>query len=234
MPARRKLVWTAIGAVVLITLVLFAWLLLPLRDWLQAFSEWARSLGAAGVALISIAYVLGTLLLIPGFPMTLAVAIVFGWWALAICFLGGLLAAAISFMLARHLARDLVERLLKKHPLVRAADSVTRDETFKTILLARLTPVTPFAMENYAFGATGARFGAYLLATAIGIVPGTILNVWIGVIGRTAAQGEASVLSWSLLIVGLLAAIALTMWMTREAKRRLNAQQSQATTTASK
>lgn len=225
MPARRKLLWTAGGAIVLICLVILVWLLLPLRDWLQAFGEWARSLGAAGVALISIAYVLGTLLLIPGFPMTLAVAIVFGWWAIAICFLGGLLAAAISFMLARHLARDLVKRLLEKHPVVRAADSVARDETFKTILLARLTPLTPFAMENYAFGVTGARFGAYLLATAVGIVPGTILNVWIGVIGRTAAAGEASALSWSLLVGGLLAAIALTTWMTRRTRRRLDEQQ---------
>lgn len=220
MPARRKLVWISIGALVLIAL-LIAWALLPLKDWLREFSEWTRSLGLIGVAVISGVYVLGTLLLIPGFPMTLAVAVVYGWWALAICFLGGLLAAAIAFLLGRHLARDLVKRLLRDHPAAKAADTVTREETFKTILLARLTPITPFAMENYAFGATGARFGAYFLATAIGVVPGTILNVWIGVIGRTAATGETSALGWSLLVLGLLATALLTVWMTRKAKLKL-------------
>jgi uncharacterized membrane protein YdjX (TVP38/TMEM64 family) len=102
-----------------------------------------------------------------------------------------------------------------------AVDSVAREETFKTILLARLTPVTPFALENYAFGVTGVRLGAYLAATAVGIVPGTILNVWIGVIGRTAAQGGAGAASWALLVIGLAAAVILSVWLTRRAKQKL-------------
>jgi uncharacterized membrane protein YdjX (TVP38/TMEM64 family) len=209
-----------------VALLLLAWFLLPVNEWLHGFSDWARSLGGAGLALISAAYVLGTLIFVPGFPMTLAVALVYGWWALAICFIGGMLAALISFLVGRHLARDFVKRFLDKHPAAKAVDSVAHDETFKTILLARLTPVTPFAVENYAFGVTGVRLGAYLVATAVGIVPGTILNVWIGIIGRTAAQGEASVANWSLLIIGLLATIVLTVWMTRQAKQKLNEQRS--------
>jgi uncharacterized membrane protein YdjX (TVP38/TMEM64 family) len=132
-----------------------------------------------------------------------------------------MVAALISFLVGRYLARDLVKGFLEKHRAARAVDSVAHDETFKTILLARLTPVTPFAVENYAFGVTGVRLGPYLGATAVGIVPGTILNVWIGVIGRTAAQGGAGVANWSLLIIGLLASVILTVWMTRQAKRKL-------------
>lgn len=226
---RRRSIRIAGAVLLVVALLLSAWFLLPLQLLLQTFSEWAHSLGFAGMILIGVAYVVGTLLLIPGFPMTLAVAIAYGWWALAICFAGGLVAALISFLVARSAARDLVKRLLHKHPVIKAADSVARDETFKTILLARLTPVTPFAMENYVFGVTGARLGAYLLATAIGIVPGTILNVWIGVIGRTAAHGEASIMSWSLLAVGLLATFVLTVWMTREARRKLKQQQNAGT-----
>jgi uncharacterized membrane protein YdjX (TVP38/TMEM64 family) len=223
--ARRKTI-SIISAVVVAGALVLAWFLLPLSAWLQTFTEWARSLGAAGVALVSAAYLLGLLVLIPGFPMTLAVAVVYGWWAIAICFVAGMLAAVISFLLARTVARDLVKRFLDRHPAMKAVDSVARDETFKTILLARLTPVTPFAVENYAFGVTGVRLGRYLLATAIGIVPGTLLNVWIGVIGHTAARGGAGAASWSLLVAGLLAMVVLTVWMTRAARRKLKEQRS--------
>jgi uncharacterized membrane protein YdjX (TVP38/TMEM64 family) len=65
------------------------------------------------------------------------------------------------------------------------------------------------------------RLGAYLAATAVGIVPGTILNVWIGVIGRTAAQGSAGAASWALLVIGLAAAVILSVWLTRRAKQKL-------------
>jgi uncharacterized membrane protein YdjX (TVP38/TMEM64 family) len=218
---QRRSIWIAAASLVGIALLLLAWFMLPLREWLQGFAEWARALGGAGVALVSAAYVLATLLLVPGFPMTLAVAIVYGWWALAICFGGGMLSALVAFLVARHLARERVKRLLDRHSAARAVDSVAREETFKTILLARLTPVTPFALENYAFGVTGVRLGAYLAATAVGIVPGTILNVWIGVIGRTAAQGGAGAASWALLVIGLAAAVILSVWLTRRAKQKL-------------
>jgi uncharacterized membrane protein YdjX (TVP38/TMEM64 family) len=217
----RNFVWLAAASVLGFIAIFVAWFLLPVQDWLQGFSAWAQGLGAMGVVLVSIAYVICTILLVPGVPLTLAVAVAYGWWSLLICFFGGMLAALISFLISRYLARDRVKRFIDKHPTIRAIDTVAYEESFKTILLSRLTPVTPFAVENYAFGVTGVRLGSFLLATAIGIVPGTIQNVWIGVIGRTAAQGGAGVANWILLVVGLVATIVLTVWMTRQAKKRM-------------
>jgi uncharacterized membrane protein YdjX (TVP38/TMEM64 family) len=217
----RNFVWLAAASVLGFVAIFVAWFLLPVQEWLQGFSGWAQGLGVIGVALVSVAYVICTILLVPGVALTLAVAVAYGWWALLICFFGGMLAALISFLISRYLARDRVKRFIDKHPTIRAIDTVAHEESFKTILLSRLTPVTPFAVENYAFGVTGVRLGSFLLATAIGIVPGTIQNVWIGVIGRTAAQGGAGVANWILLIIGLAATVVLTVWMTRQAKKRM-------------
>jgi uncharacterized membrane protein YdjX (TVP38/TMEM64 family) len=217
----RNFVWLAAASVLGFVAIFVAWFLLPVQEWLQGFSEWAQGLGVIGVALVSVAYVICTILLVPGVALTLAVAVAYGWWALLICFFGGMLAALISFLISRYLARDRVKRFIDKHPTIRAIDTVAHEESFKTILLSRLTPVTPFAVENYAFGVTGVRLGSFLLATAIGIVPGTIQNVWIGAIGRTAAQGGAGVANWILLIIGLAATVVLTVWMTRQAKKRM-------------
>ena len=222
--ANRKFIWLAAASVIGFVALIAAWFLLPMDQWLQGFSRWAQGLGTWGVVLVSIAYVLCTILLVPGVPLTLAVAVAYGWWALAICFFGGMTAALISFLISRYLARDRVKRFLDKHPAMKAVDTVAHEETFKTIVLARLTPVTPFAVENYAFGVTGVRLGSFLLATAIGIVPGTIQNVWVGVIGRTAAEGGAGVMNWILLTIGLVATIVLTVWMTRQAKIRMKQQ----------
>ena len=68
------------------------------------------------------------------------------------------------------------------------------------------------------------RLIPFLVATAIGIVPGTVQNVWIGVIGRTAAEGGAGVVNWILLLIGLGATVVLTVWMTRQAKIRMKRQ----------
>jgi uncharacterized membrane protein YdjX (TVP38/TMEM64 family) len=222
----RKFIWLAAASVIGFVALIAAWFLLPMQEWLQGFSAWAQGLGAAGVVIVSVAYVICTILLVPGVPLTLAVAVAYGWWALAICFFGGMTAALISFLISRYLARDRVKRFLDRHPTMKAIDTVTYEESFKTILLSRLTPVTPFAVENYAFGVTGVRLVPFLVATAIGIVPGTIQNVWIGVIGRTAAEGGAGMANWILLIVGLVATVVLTVWMTRQAKIRM-ARQSQ-------
>ncbi|MBF9197603.1 TVP38/TMEM64 family protein [Microvirga terrestris] len=222
--ANRKFIWLAAASVIGFIALIAAWFLLPMDEWLHHFSRWAQGLGTTGVVIVSIGYVVCTLLLVPGVALTLAVAVAYGWWALTICFLGGMTAALISFLVSRYLAREGVKRFLDRHPTMKAVDTVAYEESFKTIVLARLTPVTPFAVENYAFGVTGVRLGSFLLATAIGIVPGTIQNVWIGVIGRTAAEGGAGVMNWILLAVGLMATIVLTVWMTRQAKSRMKQQ----------
>ncbi len=220
---RRHFIWVAAASLGGFALLLAAWFVLPVDEWLARFAAFADGLGWPGILMLSAAYVLGTVLLVPGFPMTLAAAVAYGWGALAICFFGGLLAASISFFIARFLARGFVQRMLQRRPVLKAVDEVAGEDGFMTILLARLTPITPFAFENYAFGVTAVRFWPFLLGSALGIVPGTIMNVWIGVIGRTAATGEASLANWLLLGIGFAATVILTVWMTRKAKRKLAA-----------
>jgi uncharacterized membrane protein YdjX (TVP38/TMEM64 family) len=217
---RRKIIIIG-GMVLLCASLLGVWFFFPADEWLQSFSHWARGYGTTGVVVVCLGYVLATMLLVPGLPMTLAIAVVYGWWAVAICFGCGMVAALLSFLTSRFVARNFVKRILAKRPTLKALDAVAHEETFKTILLIRLNPVTPFAVENYAFGATGVRLGPFLLATGLGIIPGTLLNVWIGIIGRTAASGEASLANWLFLGLGLIAAVALVIWLTSRAKTKM-------------
>ena len=44
----------------------------------------------------------------------------------------------------------------------------------------RLIPAVPYNLINYAFGLTGMRYPAYILASALGIIPGTFAFINIG------------------------------------------------------
>ena len=66
-------------------------------------------------------------------------------------------------------------------------------------MLLRLIPAVPYNLINYAFGLTGMGLPRYLLASAIGIIPGTLAFINIG----DKALDPASPAFWA--AVGLLA-----------------------------
>jgi uncharacterized membrane protein YdjX (TVP38/TMEM64 family) len=198
----------------------FAWLLLPLDEWMTQFSEWINSFGAAGVAGFALFYVAATLMLMPGTPLSIAAGIAYGWWALPLVIGAGLASATLAFMISRHLLRARVLRMLELRPQMQAAEEAVNEEGWKVVGLLRLSPVFPFAAQNYFFGMTGLALPVYLAVTAVAVLPGGFLNVYLGVLGRQAAQ-NAGPLTWSFLIVGLAATVVVMVLVTRKARQKL-------------
>jgi uncharacterized membrane protein YdjX (TVP38/TMEM64 family) len=100
-------------------------------------------------------------------------------------------------------------------------------EAFKVVLLTRLSPVLPFNLLNYAFGLTAVPFRKYILASWIGMIPGTIMYVYLG----SAANSLAALLSGDeprsagqqvLFAFGLTATVVATVIVTRTARRALH------------
>jgi len=88
------------------------------------------------------------------------------------------------------------------------------------VALARLSPLLPFGAQNYFFGVTKVRRRHYLLATAIAILPGTVVYAFLGASGRALMDG-GDPLRWTMLAIGIIASIALTVFLGRLAKKRL-------------
>ncbi len=88
--------------------------------------------------------------------------------------------------------------------------------------LTRLSPVFPFTLLNYAFGLTQVKLGHYVLASWIGMMPGTIMYVYLGSLAKEATSHRTrSTGEWVLYGVGLLATIIVTIFVTRIAKKSL-------------
>jgi hypothetical protein len=143
------------------------------------------------------------------------------------CLSGKRCAATASFLIARYFARDWVERKLRAYPKFAAIDRAVEKQGFKIVLLTRLQPVLPFVLLNYGLGLTRVRLRDYVIASWIGMMPATILYVYLGSAlhnvsdlfsGGAAKHSPAGLaLFW-----GGLAAGALLLWLlTRTAKRAL-------------
>jgi uncharacterized membrane protein YdjX (TVP38/TMEM64 family) len=80
---------------------------------------------------------------------------------------------------------------------------------------------------NYAFGVTQVSFKDYFFASWIGMMPGTVMYVYIGSLaGSLAALGSQgrsrTPAEWTLYGIGLLSTIVLTVYATRIAKKALD------------
>jgi uncharacterized membrane protein YdjX (TVP38/TMEM64 family) len=180
------------------------------RDWLDRAGPTGPVLLALGVGVALLGPVPRTALsvlagLVAGFPLGLAISLA-----------GGMLGGAGAFALGRTLGRPAVAALAG--PRLARADRFLDARGFGAVLALRLFPAAPFTVVSYAAGLSAVRTGAYLAATALGLVPSTVLQVgagasvqhldrWADVLTSPAAPVVAVAL--------LLAAAGLALWWRR-------------------
>ncbi len=189
--------------------------------------EWISSLGAIGAIAFIAIYIVAAVAFLPGSVLTLGAGVVFGVWLGAIyVFIGATLGAIAAFLVGRYLARDWVTGKIAGNDKFSAIDRAVGKEGLKIVLLTRLSPIFPFNLLNYAFGLTGVSLKDYVLGS-IGMVPGTLMYVYIGSLAGnlaligTDAQPTNPALQWTIRIVGFIATVAVTLYITRIAKQAL-------------
>lgn len=189
---------------------------------------WIDSLGAIGaIAFIGI-YIIATVAFLPGSVLTLGAGVVFGVWLGALyVFIGATLGATVAFLVGRYLARNWVANKIANNDKFNAIDRAVGKEGLKIVLLTRLSPIFPFNLLNYAFGLTGVSIRDYIIGS-LGMIPGTLMYVYIGSLAGnialigTNSQPTNESLQWTIRIVGFIATIAVTVYITRIAKQALN------------
>jgi uncharacterized membrane protein YdjX (TVP38/TMEM64 family) len=186
-------------------------------------------MGVAGIFIFIVVYAAATVLLAPGSILTIGAGLAFGLWQgfLAVS-AGSTLGAALAFLVARFIARSRVEAIAKGSDKFRRIDKAIGKEGAKLIFLLRLSPVIPFNISNYFYGLTSVKFWPYVLASWIGMMPGTFLYVYIGTVGQAAVSAAAGgeVVErgwqyWTFVSVGLAATVTVTVWVTKIARDAL-------------
>jgi uncharacterized membrane protein YdjX (TVP38/TMEM64 family) len=215
----------ALGAAIVVFIVLSR--VFDTREMLSNAVAWVEGLGPLGMAIFVGLYVLACVFMLPGLILTLAAGSVYGVLiGFPLVSVASTLGASVAFLVGRYLARDWVAAKVAGNVRFRAIDEAVASQGWKIVLLTRLSPVFPFNLLNYGYGLTKVPLAHYALASWIGMMPGTLMYVYLGSVGQDlaslGAEGrETTAGEWVLRMVGLAVTIAVTILVTRLAKHAL-------------
>ncbi len=219
---------TAIVLVLLgIVTVLVAKSGIDVSETTQHFVEALKSQGDFGLVWLALAYIPASVLFFPAALLTLAGGFTFGFAKTLIAVsLGSTIGATTAFLAGRTLLRGLIEHKVASDVRFRVLDAAVAEQGFKIVMLTRLSPVLPFNLLNYAFGLTKVRLRDFVLASWIGMFPGTVLYVSIGSAAKSlndilAGRSEGGIAQRVLFGLGLIATLVVTVLMARIARKAL-------------
>ena len=203
------------------------------QQWLLNALEWINNQGAVGGIVFMLLYIVATVAFLPGSILTLGAGVVFGVFLGSLyVFIGATIGATAAFLVGRYLARGWVANKIAGNQKFAAIDRAVGREGLKIVLLTRLSPVFPFNLLNYAYGLTGVSLKDYFFGS-VGMLPGTIMYVYLGSLaGNLATLGAGQQTSnpaveWTIRIVGLIATVAVTVYVTKIARKALDEEVSQ-------
>jgi uncharacterized membrane protein YdjX (TVP38/TMEM64 family) len=225
-PVRSPLLRIAIALAVVAVLVVVG---RQLGGQLPRLTAAVERLGPWGPIVFILTYIVATVAFVPASLLTLAAGALFGVpLGVAAVLTGATIGALCSFLIARYMARDWVAQRVAKDPRFAAIDSAIAAQGRKVVFLLRLSPVIPFNVLNYALGLTRVKALDFVVAS-LGMLPGTMLYVYSGKLASVVvgASGQGApprgTAFYVVLGLGLAATAAVTMLVTRIAKRALAA-----------
>ena len=220
---RRKRTWSAIG--LLGTAALAIHFRTELVDFFRGvgWENVRQAVLASGplaplVCMLLLAFF--TIFFLPTTLVAILIALLYGpWWGLLLCLAGLGLGMGISFLVARYLLHDWIERRIGDTKLYGYVAEHMRREGWKTVLFTRLLPINPFALLNYVYGLTRISFWTYLAASVVGIIPNVLALLWTTHAAGQLATGQ---MDWRILILLFAGAglFALLAWLPRFLSRK--------------
>ncbi|MBI5015020.1 MAG: TVP38/TMEM64 family protein [Deltaproteobacteria bacterium] len=198
------------------------------QELLRSALAWIDSLGPWSAPLFIGLYIVACVILLPGSVLTLGAGVVFGVVkGSALVSVAATLGATAAFLVGRYLARGWVAKKIEGNEKFQAIDDAVAREGWKIVGLTRLSPVFPFNLLNYAYGLTRVSLRDYFFASWLGMLPGTVMYVYLGSLAGSLATlgqpgGRRTPAQWALYLIGLAATVAVTVYVTRIARAALD------------
>ena len=166
---------------------------------------------------------LGGLVLVPRAVVCVGAGAVLGWAALLPSMVGSALGATLGFLLARFVLAGVLRRFVARRPKVESVLRAIEAEGWRVLGLLRLASPVPGPAINFACGVSRMGFAEYIATTLLGVLPQTLLFVYLG---RAGSEALASHSPWSLNSLTAALGIGLTivaLWRLKVAAKRQSA-----------
>jgi uncharacterized membrane protein YdjX (TVP38/TMEM64 family) len=138
-----------------------------------------RHYAAVAVAAVLVYIAMAALSVPGGMILSLGIGFLYGrWLGTAMVVFAATIGATIAFLSARYLLGDAARRRMGPR-LQRIAAGFERDG-FNYLVFLHLVPAIPFVLVNLAPAFSALRTRTFVAGTALGIVPGTFVYVYLG------------------------------------------------------
>jgi len=148
--------------------------LAQLKMWIEGFGPFAPLVFIMG-------YILAVIFFVPGLPITVLGGVAFGpIWGTVYVSIASTIGVALTFLIARYGAREMVERWVSENPRLAKIDQAIARHGWRIVMITRLVPLFPFNLQNYAYGLTRIGFWSYLLTSWSCMLPATAAYTFAG------------------------------------------------------
>ncbi len=232
MSSVRKKPRVPVRSVVLLVVMALPMVLLALeapRGVVVGFMTWLRGAGALGLVALYAVQIALALVLAPTWLANGIVGFVWGFpYGLVVAVPGVAVSTTAAFWVGRRLLGQGAPPPAISERLFRAILRATARHGLKVTALLRATPVMPQNLLSYLLGATRVRTWDFALGTTLGMLPMTLLHVYVGSIAESAAKlaaneteapGPVKLAVW--ILVPLLSVVGVVI-VSRIARRELD------------
>ena len=192
-----------------------------LRDQISVESLAARvsALGWYAPLVFIACYAVATVFFMPGILFTLAGGALFGpVYGTLYNLVGATLGATLAFLAARYIAYDWVAERTGNR--LRQLVEGVEEEGWRFVAFARLVPLFPFNLLNYALGLTRLRLSHYVITSFVFMAPAGAAYTYLGYAGREVASGGEDFIRKALLAVAVIATIAFASRILMKMRRK--------------
>jgi uncharacterized membrane protein YdjX (TVP38/TMEM64 family) len=220
--------WRPIALIIVIIVMIPVAKVLGIGEYIGSLRDWIQSLGSLGPVVFVLLYTVATVAALPGVALTLVAGALFGSVkGVIIVSIASTLGASLSFLVGRYFAREAVAGWLSDKEKFQKLDQLTEQQGAAIVAITRLVPIFPFNLLNYGFGLTKVPFWTYVFWSWLCMLPGTVFYV-VGTDVVTKAVVEGKV-PWTL-VAALVATAAILTVIVRQARRRLQDKETDAST----
>ncbi|MBS3803602.1 MAG: TVP38/TMEM64 family protein [Oleiphilaceae bacterium] len=191
-----------------------------LLRWFEAQGAWAAALFIVLMAAVMV-------LLLPGVLLTTGAGFVFGVLEGTVYVVTGtVLGAGLSFLIARHLFGARARAFVMERSHLRVMSDELTPQGWKIVLLTRLIPFFPSKLSNYFFGLTEFSFRGFLVGCALGYIPFSLHNVYLGSLAADLTllgvrETGRSPLEWAVYGAGFVGTLVAVIYLNILARRAL-------------
>ena len=167
--------------------------------------------------------------MIPSPLLKVASGAIFPFWiATLVNYAASLIGGMVAFLLGRWLFRDTIQASISTDEKMKRIEQALAGDAMRISILVRLSPLIPDEWLNYMMSAGPVSFRVFMLSNATSIVYSLAYAYYGHVLGsfalnRSALQEvQTSPTGGALLLIGILASILATVYVTRASMAALS------------